>query len=112
MFLTRYRGIYMPSLGTILKLFRTKQKLQQSEMAQQLNVTANFLSQVENDKKTVSFSKLEEIAGQLGVSKELLLIAASEPPSEMNTSQRKHFDKMQQARARLSASQRRHEAAP
>ena len=85
----------MPSLGTILKLFRTKQKLQQSEMAQQLNVTANFLSQVENDKKTVSFSKLEEIAGQLGVSKEL--IAASEPPSEMNTSQRKHFDKMQQA---------------
>ena len=87
----------MPSLGTILKLFRTKQKLQQSEMAQQLNVTANFLSQVENDKKTVSFSKLEEIAGQLGVSKELLLIAASEPPSEMNTSQRKHIDKMQQA---------------
>lgn len=87
----------MPSLGTILKLFRTKQKLQQAEMAQRLNITSNFLSQIENDKKSVSFSKFEEIAKKLGVSKELLLIAASEPPSEMNNTQRNHFEKMQQA---------------
>lgn len=87
----------MPSLGNILKLFRTKQRLQQSEMAQRLNMTANFLSQIENDKKSVSFSKFEEIATQLGVSKELLLIATSEPPAEMNNSQRNHFEKMQRA---------------
>lgn len=85
----------MSSLGSLLRLMRAREGLQQSEMAEKLGITPNFLSQVENEKKNVSFSKLEEIACTLGFSKELLIIAASDVPKELNDTQKDYFLKMQ-----------------
>ena len=81
----------MFSVGNILKLIRTHRAISQGEMADRLGVTQNFLSQVEHGKKAVSVTKLDEFAKELGISKEILLIAGCDVPSEMNDKDRQLF---------------------
>ena len=85
----------MASVGEILRQIRESRNIPQGMMAKTLKVSQNFLSQVENNKKTVSFGKLEEMAVNLGISKELILIVASDIPSELSDHEKEMFIEMQ-----------------
>ena len=78
----------MSCIGDVLKLYRTRFHLSQGDLAKLLDISVNFLSQVENGKKKISFTKL-------GFSQELLLLVASEPPEELDEKQKKYFNLMQ-----------------
>ena len=85
----------MASVGEIIRQIIESRNIPQGMMAKTLKVSQNFLSQVENNKKTVSFGKLEEMAVNLGISKELILIAASDIPSELSDHEKEMFIEMQ-----------------
>jgi len=85
----------MATVGTLLKMIRAKKNLSQGELADFLGITQNFLSQVENDKKTMSLTKIEDISKKLGFSKEIFMIACSDIPSELNEKEKVDFEKMQ-----------------
>lgn len=87
----------MSSIGKILKLIRAHRAISQGEMAEQLGVTQNFLSQVEHDKKSVSITKLEGFASKLGISKEILLLAGCDVPEELKEKDRQTFLEMQKS---------------
>ena len=87
----------MASVGTILKTLRLAKNISQGDMAHQLGVSQNFLSLVENNKKTVSLTTLASFAMRLGISKEFILLAASDIPPELTEKQKQNFSKMQQA---------------
>ena len=76
-------------------IYRVKHDLQQLALAEKLEISVNFLSQIENNKKMLSVTKLGEIAEKLGYSKELFIIASSEVPPEFTDKQVKDFLKMQ-----------------
>lgn len=84
-------GVNMSSIGNIIKLIRAHRGISQGEMAERLEVTQNFLSQVEHGKKTVSATKVDEFARKLGISKEILIIAGCDVPDEMNDKDKQLF---------------------
>lgn len=86
----------MPSIGDILRIFRAKNNISQGELAKSLNISTNFLSQLENNKKNVSLSKINDIAEYLGVSKDLLILASSSAPPELDKKKQNAFIEMQQ----------------
>jgi transcriptional regulator with XRE-family HTH domain len=55
------------TLGNALKLIRTARGLTQRALAKQLDVTANYLSLIESDKREPSLSFLKRLAAELGV---------------------------------------------
>lgn len=86
----------MSSIGDILRLYRAKFNISQIELAKRLDISVNFLSQVENNKKNVSFSKIDEISKNLGFSKELMILVSSNPPIELGEKQKRYFTLMQE----------------
>ncbi len=90
-------GIYMSSIGNILKLIRAHRAISQGQMAERLGVTQNFLSQVEHGKKAVSVTKVDEFARKLGISKEILLIAGCDVPNEMTDKDKQLFLNMKKS---------------
>lgn len=87
----------MSSIGNVLKLIRAHRAISQGEMAERLGVTQNFLSQVEHGKKSVSTTKIDDFAQKLGISKEILLIAGCDVPSEMNGADKQLFLNMKKS---------------
>lgn len=87
----------MSSIGNVLKLIRAHRAISQGEMAERLGVTQNFLSQVEHGKKVVSVTKINEFAQELGISKEILLIAGCDVPSELNDEDKQLFLEMKKS---------------
>ena len=63
----------MGSLGENIRLARKRRKISQQELAQKVEVTSGFLSQIENGKNMPSLITLKKLAGQLGVSVGYLL---------------------------------------
>jgi len=55
------------TLGNAIKLVRTASGTKQGVLAKNLNVSANYLSLVENGKREPSISFLKRLAGGLGV---------------------------------------------
>jgi transcriptional regulator with XRE-family HTH domain len=55
------------TLGNAIKLVRTASGTKQGVLAKNLNVSANYLSLVENGKREPSISFLKRLAGALGV---------------------------------------------
>lgn len=90
-------GTYMTSVGTVLKLIRVHRDVSQGDMAETLGVTQNFLSQLENGKKTVSATKLEDFAKCLGLSREILILASCDVPRELSDADKKEFLNMKKA---------------
>ncbi|QCC86807.1 XRE family transcriptional regulator [Desulfovibrio desulfuricans] len=81
----------MSSVGAVLKLIRVHRGISQGDMAKMLGVTQNFLSQVENNKRDVSITKLRDFADKLGISNEILLIAGCDTPLELQDDDKKIF---------------------
>jgi len=82
-------------IGKILRLIRTNKGIRQGEMATILGISQNFLSLVESNKKNLSPDKIEEISKKLNISKEALLISASNTPSELTEEQANKFKTIQ-----------------
>ena len=55
------------NLGKAIKLVRTAAGIRQGALARQMNVTANYLSLIENSKREPSISFLRKLASALGV---------------------------------------------
>jgi transcriptional regulator with XRE-family HTH domain len=55
------------NLGKAIKLVRTAAGIRQGALARQVNVTANYLSLIENGKREPSISFLRKLASALGV---------------------------------------------
>ena len=83
------------SLGHLLKLVRTHKKIKQKEMAEFLNISQNYLSLIESEKKQPSVELISEMAKNLEISNEALLFAASDVPIELGSEERKDFHRLQ-----------------
>lgn len=59
-------------LGTAIKDLRGKAGLRQEDLAERVDLTQSYLSQIENDQKNPNLSSLRRIAQELGVSLPIL----------------------------------------
>jgi XRE family transcriptional regulator, regulator of sulfur utilization len=66
------------SIGSTLKLLRTASSLKQNALANDLKVTANYLSLVENDRKEPSLTLLKKFSKRMNVPLGYLLWLALE----------------------------------
>ncbi|MDY4416692.1 helix-turn-helix transcriptional regulator [Selenomonas sp.] len=55
-------------LGLNITYYRRAKKITQAELAEKVNITSNYLSQIERGLKTVSLPILMDIAAHLGIS--------------------------------------------
>ena len=60
--------------GKILKLLRQARGVSQSDLAKSLNISREYLSAIENDKKQAGFSLLNTISNYYNIPLPLLLI--------------------------------------
>lgn len=67
------------TLGNAIKLIRTARGLTQREVAHDVEVSANYLSLIESDKREPSLSFLNRLAGKLGVPVAMLFVFQGEP---------------------------------
>jgi len=67
-------------IGKTIKILRIKNGIKQKELAEILGISVNYLSLVENDKRTPSLSLMVNIANTLNVS--LLFLLAKELENE------------------------------
>ena len=68
------------SLGRALRELRERKQLTQRELAEQLGLTVNYLSLVENGKRGVSIQTLNEFANALDVPAPLIACLGTAPP--------------------------------
>lgn len=83
-------------IGHILKLMRTNIAITQKEMADRLGISQNYLSLIEGSKKDPSNDKVADFAKLLNISKEALLFASSDVPGELNSKDKRDFQRLQQ----------------
>ena len=55
------------TLGNAIKIVRTASGVKQGKLAEKLNISANYLSLIENGKREPSISFLRRLAAELGV---------------------------------------------
>jgi transcriptional regulator with XRE-family HTH domain len=82
-------------IGQILKHIRISKGISQKEMAEELGISTNYLSLIESDKKEPSQDRIAEFANALNISKEALLLASTDAPSEFNEKDKKDFIRLQ-----------------
>ena len=82
-------------LGHVLKLIRTHKGLNQNQMADKLDISQNYLSLIESDKKQPSVDRISEIANNLGVSSDALIFAASDVPPEFSQKNQNDYQRLQ-----------------
>jgi transcriptional regulator with XRE-family HTH domain len=82
-------------IGEIIRLIRSKKGLSQKDMADKFDISQNYLSLIESEKKMPSLHIIENIASKLNVSKEALLFAISDVPKELDDNSKKDYKKLQ-----------------
>lgn len=82
-------------IGQILKHIRIHKGISQKEMAEKLGISTNYLSLIESEKKEPSQDKIADFAKALNTSKEALLLASTDAPSELNEKDKKDFMRLQ-----------------
>lgn len=91
--LRRIEG-YMMQIGKTIKLLRVWTGLKQKELAENLGVSATYLSALENDKREPSLSLLKGLSQQLNVPVGLLLVESMDDFRNMSPSERAKYDKL------------------
>src|SRR5450432_2772396 len=71
------------TLGNAIKLIRTARKIRQRELALRLNVSPNYLSMLEADRRLPSISFLKRLASKLRVPAGLFLLWAEADKSTL-----------------------------
>ena len=67
------------TLGNAIKLIRTARNITQRQIAKQLDVSANYLSLIESDRRDPSLAFLNRLAGALKVPVAMLFVFQGEP---------------------------------
>ena len=67
------------TLGSAIKLIRTARNITQRQIAKQLDVSANYLSLIESDKRDPSLAFLNRLAGALKVPVAMLFVFQGVP---------------------------------
>jgi transcriptional regulator with XRE-family HTH domain len=83
------------SLGHVLKLVRINKGFNQKQMAELLGISQNYLSLIESGKKQPTTDRISELAKNLNISSDALVFAASDVPQELNTKDKKDFERLQ-----------------
>ncbi|MBO6179181.1 MAG: helix-turn-helix transcriptional regulator [Selenomonadaceae bacterium] len=60
-------------IGLNITYYRKARQLTQIELAEQIDITSNYLSQIERGSKSISLTKLLQMAEVLGVDEKALL---------------------------------------
>ncbi len=76
------------SVGRAIKFARIAAGIKQKDLALRLDVTPNYLSLVENDKREPSISFLRDLAAELAVPLGLLLLNVESDLSEVSPEER------------------------
>lgn len=79
------------SLGRTIKLLRVSFGLKQKDLAQKLEVSTNYLSLVENDKREPSVSFLRDLASTLNVPLGFLFLDLEDDISKLKPEERLIF---------------------
>jgi transcriptional regulator with XRE-family HTH domain len=82
-------------IGSLIKLLRTTMGLSQKDMADKVGISPNYLSLIESGKREASTEVISQIAKTLTISKEALLLASLETPSELENKKKADFVKLQ-----------------
>lgn len=71
------------AIGRRVKLYRTKADITQAQLAEKLDISVSYISQIERGNTEVSLKRLEEIANIINVKLEIL-VAEVEPNSTVS----------------------------
>lgn len=71
------------AIGRRVKLYRTKANITQAQLAEKLDISVSYISQIERGNTEVSLKRLEEIANIINVKIEVL-VAEVEPDSTVS----------------------------
>lgn len=82
------------TLGNAIKLIRTARNITQRQIAKQLDVSANYLSLIESDRRDPSLAFLNRLAGALKVPVAMLFVFQGEPIPEVPSSDLNQLRKM------------------
>jgi len=82
------------SIGKTIKLLRISSGLKQKELAAKLEVTPNYLSLVESDKREPSMSFLRALAEELDLPMGLFLWDTSKTVSAFDSEQKKIYEEI------------------
>ena len=81
-------------IGKTIKFLRTTKGLKQSDLAEQVNVSKNYISLIENNKREPSLSFLKELASKLDIPVSLLFLELDMNKKEVNPQERDLLLKM------------------
>ena len=76
------------SVGRAVKLLRVAAGLKQKNLAERLDVSPNYLSLVENDRREPSVSFLRNLASEIGVPLGLLFLEVENDITELSPEER------------------------
>jgi transcriptional regulator with XRE-family HTH domain len=88
------------TLGNAIRLIRTARNVRQRDLASALNVSANYLSMLEANRRVPSVTFLRKIALKLQVPAGLFLLWAEGNPSNLN---KKQLDQVRELLIRIQA---------
>ncbi len=83
-------------IGNVLKLLRTSIGSTQSQMADMLGISQNYLSLIEQNKKMPSNESIKSFASSLKISEDALKFIGSEVPAELDEKDSNDFQRLQQ----------------
>ena len=83
-------------IGNVLKLLRTSIGSTQSQMADMLGISQNYLSLIEQNKKMPSNESIKSFASSLRISEDALKFIGSEVPAELDAKDSNDFQRLQQ----------------
>jgi len=83
-------------IGNVLKLLRTSIGSTQSQMADMLGISQNYLSLIEQNKKTPSNESIKNFASSLKISEDALKFIGSDVPAELDEKDSNDFQRLQQ----------------
>ncbi len=98
----------MLSIGQLIKFGRMGKKISQDDLAKKLNVSKNYISLIENDKKDPSINFLKNMAKLLNIPLVLLVWEKMDLPEGKTKEEkeiRKQIDKMVEKAHNLFAEQ-------
>jgi transcriptional regulator with XRE-family HTH domain len=76
------------SVGTTIKFLRIAAQLKQKDLADRLNVSTNYLSLIENDKREPSMSFLRSLASEMGIPLGLVFLEVDSNMSQASPEER------------------------
>ena len=89
------------NIGTLIKTIRTSRGISQKELAENLDISTNYLCLVETGNRNPSEDLISKIATYFEISKEALSFICTSTPKELDEKKSKKFKELQENIAAL-----------